>query len=307
MWGYVSKVIDCIKELSTPKKLINLANVLALSEKDAKQLINEINQIEPNIVRVMENGDDYYISRDLDWLDEAMILHDLALVGIYDYQIKIFAVLGSTNTYLMQNVANMQNFTVVATEIQLQGRGRFDRIWHSKIAKGLTFSVLLFFDSDYNFALIPLIIAVAVNRVLNQFKIKNFLKWPNDVYSFEGVKIAGILVESGVLHRKRFVIIGIGINDDYGIKRDLFLSTLLIHIKKILEEYDSFGFSILSKEWLENCIHHNKSVAIYQNDRFVKSGINIGIADNGAIMIKSSNSEINEYINVSIRFEVEDK
>lgn len=240
----------------------------------------------------------------VDWLDEEKIHEKLIAVNLNQYVIKVLKEVDSTNTYIMNNVSILENNTVVAAEFQTRGRGRFDKKWESKMAVGLTVSILLFFAPDYNFELLPLISAVAVNRLLKQFRVKSLIKWPNDICAPNGSKIAGILLESGMLKNKRFVVIGFGINDNYAVNRNLFLSSLLIHLHHALHEYNIFGFALLYREWLDNCIHYNKSVGVYQAGELIDSGINVGLSENGAILIKAQNNKISEYVNASIRFEI---
>ena len=42
-----------------------------------------------------------------------------------------------------------------------------------------------------------------------------FLKWPNDIYSREGRKIAGMLAELEISENSAFAVFGIGINADF--------------------------------------------------------------------------------------------
>lgn len=238
--------------------------------------------------------------------------HDLLTLGEinsylsndFTYNINIFPEISSTNTYILDNVNTLLDNTIIATEMQTAGRGRFANTWHSDKAVGLTFSLLKFFNININIETLPLVIAVAIKRLLQQYQIAAKIKWPNDICAIDGSKIAGILLEGGILNNQRYVIIGIGINDNFNIKRSLFLASLLKHLHHVINEFLCNGFTSLCNEWLDNCIHYNKSIGVYQNGNLVASGLNIGVSSSGAILVKTLENKILEYASASIRFEI---
>ena len=102
--------------------------------------------------------------------------------------------------------------TVIITQIQKKGRGRFDRLWESPEG-GLYLSIILRPDCSPNKAtLLPLIASLAVSKTINSYDFSAKIKWPNDVRVNEK-KIAGILLESEAHeNRLEYVVLGIGIN-----------------------------------------------------------------------------------------------
>ena len=71
--------------------------------------------------------------------------------------------------------------TVIITQIQKKGRGRFDRLWESPEG-GLYLSIILRPDCSPNKAtLLPLIAALAVSKTINSYDFSAKIKWPNDV------------------------------------------------------------------------------------------------------------------------------
>lgn len=220
-----------------------------------------------------------------------------------NYNVEIFSELDSTNTYILKNLNILKNNTVIAAEMQTAGRGRFANKWLSQKSVGLTFSVLRFFDINLNVETLPLVIAIAINRLLTQYDIPNKIKWPNDICDIYGNKVAGILLESGILTNSRYIVIGIGVNDSFKIERSLFLTCLLKHIDDLINEFIVSGFTLLSHEWLENCIHYNKTIGVYQNAKFVVSGINTGLSPSGAILVKTADNITLAYSSASLRFE----
>ncbi|SFW68030.1 biotin--[acetyl-CoA-carboxylase] ligase [Cellulophaga fucicola] len=123
----------------------------------------------------------------------------------------------STNEYLKQLIvsSNLDDFTVVVTENQLQGRGQMGTHWLSEPGKNLTFSVLkkgegLEVADQF---LLNMCVSLALYEALQQLNIPNLaVKWPNDILSANS-KICGILIENILIGSKiQSSIIGIGLN-----------------------------------------------------------------------------------------------
>jgi BirA family biotin operon repressor/biotin-[acetyl-CoA-carboxylase] ligase len=126
------------------------------------------------------------------------------------YKIINFETLPSTNLYLKQNYHIFDEYTVITTDNQTNGRGRINRVWNSN-KDDLTFSILLKPDIDsYKIPLISLIIGAAINKIIDKY-IKSYIKWPNDIL-VNDKKLAGILVEGVFSEKIDAVIVGVGIN-----------------------------------------------------------------------------------------------
>ncbi len=114
----------------------------------------------------------------------------------------------STNTYLKNEYSKYEDSSVIWALKQTEGRGRYTRKWES--ADDLTFSIV--FKEKYNSAVIA---PLAIIYALNDYNINAKIKWPNDIYLYEG-KLAGILIEDEYDDKLLASIIGIGINmNDY--------------------------------------------------------------------------------------------
>ena len=104
--------------------------------------------------------------------------------------------------------------TVVVSEYQTHGRGRFERRWVSPRGKNLLCSIIL--RPKLSASSVSIITHVAARSVqdllIEKFKLAAKLKRPNDVL-VGGKKIAGILTESSARgSRVDYVIVGIGLN-----------------------------------------------------------------------------------------------
>lgn len=123
----------------------------------------------------------------------------------------------STNDFLknLYSTQSVENFTVVVTENQTNGKGQRGNVWKTESGKNLTFSVLIKKDSSSESSVFDLNIAVSVSiiQALESFSIPKLnIKWPNDILS-DGKKIAGILIENTFSSNQSVSsIIGIGLN-----------------------------------------------------------------------------------------------
>lgn len=110
----------------------------------------------------------------------------------------------STNTFLHNNYKTFLNKTILWTDVQTNGRGRFDRVWKSD--DDLIFSILYKEKYDYTI-LIPLSIVLS----LEALNINAKIKWPNDIY-LNNKKLAGILIEDVYNIDFEASVVGIGLN-----------------------------------------------------------------------------------------------
>jgi BirA family biotin operon repressor/biotin-[acetyl-CoA-carboxylase] ligase len=123
---------------------------------------------------------------------------------------------GSTNTWLRENLASLPHATVVTATNQTAGRGQRGNSWESAPGKNLTFSLLLRpegFPAANQFYIseaVALGIAGVLQEMLPDRDVA--VKWPNDIYVGDK-KICGILIENSLMGTDiSHSIAGIGIN-----------------------------------------------------------------------------------------------
>lgn len=161
---------------------------------------------------------------------------------LLDYRVKTE---GSTNTIAKRLAA--QGFpegTIVLTEGQTEGKGRFGRKFICPFAKGLWFSLILRPKIGFTDVLqVVIIITVAVLDAIEEVTgIRADIKWPNDLL-YQGKKITGILLEAnGEMDQLNYLIAGIGINvnldlDDFPLELQTKATSLfLISREKVIRE-----------------------------------------------------------------------
>ncbi|MBI2898026.1 MAG: biotin--[acetyl-CoA-carboxylase] ligase [Deltaproteobacteria bacterium] len=97
---------------------------------------------------------------------------------------------------------------VVVANSQTSGRGRGGHGWHSPPGAGLYLSTLIDAPCDARLLQVPVVCALAVVTGLSMLARGLAIKWPNDIVTADGRKLAGILCESVA----RKVVVGIGVN-----------------------------------------------------------------------------------------------
>ncbi|MDR3688441.1 MAG: biotin--[acetyl-CoA-carboxylase] ligase [Fimbriimonas sp.] len=97
---------------------------------------------------------------------------------------------------------------VVYAHEQVQGKGRFDRVWVSREGDSLTFSLIFRAYADHPK---PYLVGMAAGLAVAR-TIGCRLRWPNDL-TFDGLKVGGILTQllPDAMGRK-VPVVGIGLN-----------------------------------------------------------------------------------------------
>ena len=224
--------------------------------------------------------------------------------------IEYYSRLSSTNDEAWELVKESASHgTIVITDNQFNGKGRYGNHWSSYPDKSLTFSIILYdFDQEN---MMPAIIGISVCKALKKFNFNIKLKWPNDLI-LSKKKIGGILCESKMLkNQKKAMAIGIGINvnetiDDippelharatslYCIsnqchQRERILAEVLNYIEKIiLKKNENENFII--KEWESLCMHMNSNVSFHANDKKI-NGRFLSLRSNGSALMMVGDSE----------------
>lgn len=124
----------------------------------------------------------------------------------------------STNSYLTERAAEMENGEAAVAFEQTAGRGQRGNSWESRPGANLTLSVLLRPEGVDIARAFPLSEAVAMAavdllvRLMPEMKERIAVKWPNDIY-VDNLKMAGILIENSLSGRMiSRSVAGIGVN-----------------------------------------------------------------------------------------------
>lgn len=273
------KLLKTLEEY-TSLTIHELSEHLGQNSLQTLSQIAHISEIAPQLIK-SDNGK-YQLNRQLNWLTQEQLKASLT----NNHQLVILDSIPSTNTYALENINTLPDKTIISCNWQYAGRGRFERRWLSTIAHDLTVSFIYHFERDINIALLPLVSAIAVNRLLKNYSITNKIKWPNDIY-VEQQKVAGILVESRISTNMSKVVIGIGLDNFRNWERNQLLADLTLVLDNILSEFVLFGFALIRREWLDNCMHINDEVSLIENGIEIARGIHHDIGTNGELIIKT--------------------
>lgn len=217
----------------------------------------------------------------------------------------------STNLYAKQNLASLEDKTIIIADNQTSGRGRFDRAWIDLGEDNLFLSFVLKPSDIFKdvYANLTQYLSVILCNVLEEYGLSPSIKWPNDVL-IDGKKIAGILSET-VMQGNKFkgLVLGIGVNlnaekANLSLVKDKKITALNIELdrehvdKKLFYEklvneffknYDNFlehGFALIKEEYTRKCNFLGKQVSV-QIFNEKKSGIAKYINDFGELVLQN--------------------
>ena len=183
----------------------------------------------------------------------------------HSFQIVHFDQLTSSNDHAKQFIHQYRDKTILWCDQQLQGRGRFTRVWQS--GKDLTFSIL--FKSD---GVHQMLAPLAVVKALATLHCDCQIKWPNDIL-YQGKKLCGILVEKVFMGEKNTAtIVGIGVNLT-PVSKDLKVKAIHLPfapkelLLRILEQYEQLLTQDPETIWKQyRCYNALQGRKILQND-----------------------------------------
>lgn len=259
-------------------------------------------------------GRGYKLAEPLDLLDTAELAR-LVSDSAPSLTVEVLDECDSTNTLLLERLGVSPSGRVLACEHQRAGRGRRGNRWTSGIGASLTFSLVWRFNCGTGaLAGLSLAVAVAVAEALEAFGLTGIaLKWPNDLLYAER-KLGGILIEvSGDPQGASAAVIGIGLNVRLPAKladeierpatdlaaaaldakaalppRTALLAGILARLATALPRYEREGFAAFRDGWLARHAHRGRRVAIMQGERKLNEGEAVGVAEDGALLLRSA-------------------
>ena len=280
-----------------------LANQLYVSRAAIWKAIKTLKEEGYNIEATPNKG--YVLLENSDVLSKQGIAYYLTEeIDIFSYK-----TIDSTNTQMKKLAINGgKNHSVIVSEEQSVGRGRFGRSFYSPAQKGVYMSVLLKTgDSLQNATMITIKTAVAVRRAIAKlYDIEVAIKWVNDLY-YRGKKVCGILseaisdFESGMIEA---IIIGIGINvstDNFPLEiasiatslglqeanRNQFIAEILNQLFAIIDE----DFKLALNEYrMASCVLHKQITFNQKGEQF--TGLVREINDLGNLVVSSNGAEM---------------
>ncbi len=235
-------------------------------------------------------------------------------------------VVDSTNRYARDLVREgPPEGTVITAQSQTAGRGRLDRQWLSAGAQNILASIILYPTRPMEeWGGLPLLTGLAVCRAVRRVSpIEPDLKWPNDIL-VGNRKLCGILVESGRIGEKSWVVVGIGLNvnqvrfdgsyrtEPTSLAReagrpfatDDVLSAVCREMNELYSLWKGKGNAPVMTAWKSASSMFGKNVIADENGRRTE-GIAVDLGEDGSLCIKLSDGSIRYFLagDVSIRKE----
>lgn len=201
---------------------------------------------------------------------------------------------------------------VVLAEMQVAGRGRFGRDWHSPVCRNLAISLgARLARTPDDLGAISLVVGVAVARAIHELGIEVVaLKWPNDIL-LDNRKVGGILVD--VLHATQpiDIVVGIGLNVgggsstaqiidrpvadllDYCVLpiRNKLAGSIIRNVYDSIYTFENSGFVGFHKNWHALDTLRDQSVCVSTSNREIR-GIARGVRDTGELRIETIDGKI---------------
>ena len=275
------------------------------------------------------SGRGYRLAHPLELLQQDKILSTLppetkdSLSGL-----EIHGILGSTNEYLMSQIADgVPSGQTCLAEQQTAGRGRRGRKWISPYGSNIYLSIFWRFSlAPIELSGLSLAAGLATVRALNRLGVTEVgLKWPNDIL-WQERKLAGLLLEvTGESGGPSQVVLGLGLNTHMSnqqgenidqpwvdltnipggekIGRNQLAAELIHQLVNALKQFESSGLPPLLEEWQQQDLYHNKMIALQMGNRAIV-GKHVGIDKNGALLLLHA-GEISAYYagEVSLRLD----
>ncbi|HEY9188323.1 MAG TPA: biotin--[acetyl-CoA-carboxylase] ligase [Ignavibacteria bacterium] len=225
---------------------------------------------------------------------------------VFAKKVFTFDTIDSTNDCAKVLATNNQPAgSLIISEYQTKGHGRFKRQWLSEPGKNLLFSLILKPDLDERYHhLLTFFIANCIADVIETlYKIKVMAKWPNDLLINER-KFCGILLETVKKDDIFAIICGVGINVNQTVFHENLINVTslkreihnevdrLLLLKSILKKLDSNYKHFIENPkneielWKERDILKGKSVHVFfnQNNYF---GHVIDIDSDGYLVLRT--------------------
>jgi BirA family biotin operon repressor/biotin-[acetyl-CoA-carboxylase] ligase len=249
-------------------------------------------------------------------MDTGILQYKLVSPGLLKQIIWLDEV-SSTNEYAATR--NLDSDTLVITDNQTGGKGRFGRVWFSTPGKNISMSLVKSFrigvDEIHNVGFYTsLKLLESIQRTHANLDEKLSLKWPNDLM-INGRKAAGLLMDCRELKSPvKKIILGIGLNVnesefDGEIRHkatSLFAETgsesgLEDQVVSFVNEFYT-GVDLISDtfelmgRWRSRCCHLGKPVRFrLLTDGEEKNGIARDIGNDGSLKLETEDGKLMSY------------
>lgn len=203
----VLKIIKSSPDYVSGQKICELLNV---SRTAVWKAINTLKEEGYKIESSTNKG--YKLNYGFDILNSIEIIEKLKEYEI-DLELIYKDSIDSTNSLAKRSAADLKKDALFVAGEQTSGRGRRSRAWNSPKDTGIWMSLLLHPTIEtHKASMLTLLVALAIERVMQGLGLNTGIKWPNDIV-INKKKLCGILTEmSADMDGIKYIVCGIGIN-----------------------------------------------------------------------------------------------
>jgi BirA family biotin operon repressor/biotin-[acetyl-CoA-carboxylase] ligase len=248
-------------------------------------------------------------------MDQRLITDTLTSIPLGG--IRYFDTIGSTNDEALDWASEgAADLSLVISDEQTAGRGRFGRKWYTPAGTALAFSLILrptTAELEHSTRITGLG-ALAITDTLRKLGLTPQIKWPNDIL-LDGQKVAGILVEANWLGDQFDAsVLGIGINvmkatvpppgtinfpatsiedkvDRIPINRIELLKAVL---SAIVNWREKLGTDEFMQEWENSLAFRGQRILVSRDGGAQITGELIGLNPSGNLQIRTPQGEMQE-------------
>ncbi len=260
------------------------------------------------------HGDRLVLPAEIEYLDLEYIEQSLREVGAMSNlkSVQLKNCVESTNQELFKVIRDDGiSSKVVLAEMQIAGRGRFGRDWHSPVGRNLAISLgaRLSRAAD-DIGAISLVVGVAVANAIQELGIDVVtLKWPNDIL-LDNRKVGGILVDVVQATTPFDIVVGIGLNVGGGSSteqivdrpvadlvdycalpiRNKLAGSIIRNVYDSIYKFENRGFQSFHEKWDILDVLRDQAVTISASNNDIR-GIARGVRDTGELCIELDNGK----------------
>ncbi len=239
-------------------------------------------------------------SRAMEW--ESRLAGELQRSACGDWHVQCFEEVDSTMESARTLVRRDGDApAVILAKAQRQGRGRQGRQWVG--GKGNLFATYVVPARREAAKLggLSLAVGLALARLCERYGADLKVKWPNDLITSDGRKLAGILIELLGPVGAQSAAIGIGVNlvhtpqgvtaislaeiSGKTIEPVVFAAALVCELQPVLDTFMAEGFGPLRPEWMARAAFLGEELAIDTGERIVR-GVCRGVSESGSLLLE---------------------
>ena len=266
-----------------------LATQFGLSRGAVWYQVRRAEQYGLRVFKVRGRG--YRLSRPLDLLDPVR-LAELLASDAPRMSAAVLEECDSTSAELARNEAAAHG-AVVVCEYQHAGRGRRGNAWHSGVGTGLTFSFKWRFSQGSS-GLSGLSLAVSV-AVVTAVEVRGDPQGPVSVIVGIGLNVDLPAELKAVIDQPVTDLATVrssnGADPEGAPDRTTILAAMLVSLQSAFERYEREGFAPFRPLWSGYDAHRGRRISSRLGDREIASGEAAGIAEDGAILVRTAEGE----------------